>query len=90
MKILYLTLKKQWFDMVKSGHKLEEYRELKDYWHRRFNKHYDAVQFTNGYSPSSPRFLIELRGIDKGVGRPEWGAPNSEVYILRLGNIITS
>lgn len=35
-KILHLTLKKQWFDMIKSGEKKEEYRELKKYWGSRF------------------------------------------------------
>lgn len=34
-KILHLTLKKKWFDMIKSGLKTEEYREIKDYWVRR-------------------------------------------------------
>ena len=29
MKTLTLSLKKQWFDMIKSGEKKEEYREIK-------------------------------------------------------------
>lgn len=46
MKILHLTLKKEWFDMVASGEKPEEYREIKPYWQSRLEgKHYDAVQF---------------------------------------------
>ena len=32
MKTLHLTLKKQWFDMIESGEKKEEYREIKPYW----------------------------------------------------------
>jgi len=32
MKILHLTLNKKWFDMILSGEKKEEYRELKKYW----------------------------------------------------------
>ena len=28
MKTLHLNLKKQWFDMILSGEKKEEYREL--------------------------------------------------------------
>jgi hypothetical protein len=32
MKVLHLTLKKKWFDMIASGEKKEEYREVKDYW----------------------------------------------------------
>jgi hypothetical protein len=32
MKTLTLSLKKKWFDMIKSGEKKEEYRELKYHW----------------------------------------------------------
>ena len=32
MKTLTLSLKKQWFDLIKSGEKKEEYRELNYYW----------------------------------------------------------
>jgi hypothetical protein len=35
MKKLRLTLKKKWFDMILSGEKKEEYREIKEYWVRR-------------------------------------------------------
>lgn len=31
-KPLHLTLKKKWFDMIRSGDKTEEYREIKSYW----------------------------------------------------------
>lgn len=33
---LYLPLKKKWFDMIKSGEKLAEYREISEYWFKRF------------------------------------------------------
>ena len=50
MRILHLTLKKKWFDMIASGEKREEYRELKPYWHKRLmDKTYDAIKFRNGY-----------------------------------------
>ena len=32
MRILHLTLKKKWFDMIASGGKIEEYRDIKPYW----------------------------------------------------------
>lgn len=32
---LTLPLKKKWFDMIKSGEKKEEYREITDYWRKR-------------------------------------------------------
>ena len=42
---MVLTLKKQWFDMILSGVKKEEYRDIKPYWEKRFlryfGQHYD-------------------------------------------------
>jgi hypothetical protein len=35
-KNLQLSLKKQWFDMTKSGIKTEDYREITPYWCNRF------------------------------------------------------
>jgi hypothetical protein len=32
MKVLYLTLKSKWYDMIEAGIKKEEYRELKHFW----------------------------------------------------------
>lgn len=34
--MLTLTIKKKWFDMIKSGEKKEEYREIKPYYDSRF------------------------------------------------------
>ena len=36
MKILDLPLKKKWYEMIESGEKREEYREIKPYWSKRF------------------------------------------------------
>jgi len=84
-----LDAKKQWFDMIASGEKREEYRELKPYWSRRLNKSYDAIKFRNGYRPDSPTMVIELREMLIGLGIVEWGAPESTpVNILVLGKII--
>lgn len=90
MRILHLTLKKKWFDLILSGEKKEEYREIKQYWNKRLaNKTYDAIKFRNGYSPESPSLTIELIGVQRGLGIVEWGAPeNQVVYILKLGAII--
>lgn len=35
MKTLYLPLKKEWYEMIESGRKTEEYREIKPYWRNR-------------------------------------------------------
>lgn len=37
-KPLILPIKKQWFEMIASGEKKEEYREIKPYWNIRFKK----------------------------------------------------
>lgn len=34
-KVLHLSVKKQWFDMISAGEKTEEYREIKPYWIKR-------------------------------------------------------
>lgn len=34
--MLTLPIKKKWFDMILSGEKKEEYREIKPYYERRF------------------------------------------------------
>lgn len=36
-RTLHLTLKKKWFDLILSGKKKEEYREVKDYWVNRLS-----------------------------------------------------
>lgn len=104
MKVLHLTLKKKWFDMVASGEKKEEYRELVDHWNKRLNfgnlsdvsinmyflpKRFDAVTFIHGYQPNSPRTTLEWKGIEIGMGKPEWGAePGKEYFVIKLGEII--
>ncbi len=89
MNILSLTLKKQWFNLILSGEKTEEYREIKPYWNVRLKKNYDVIRFRNGYISTSPWFMIQYKGFYCGNGRPEWGAPkNQRVYILKLGKII--
>ena len=91
-RVLHLTLKKKWFDMIASGEKREEYREMKPYWSKRLMGHkFDAIQFRNGYTPESPTVLVEVRELLSGLGIPEWGAPaEKEVFILRLGKILSA
>ena len=98
MKTLYLTLKKKWFDMILSGEKTEEYREMKPYWLRLANATlmYDKIRFVNGYGKDRPSFEIELKdvvfaGRDFDIkGNEDWGADNStNFYILKLGRILS-
>lgn len=90
MRILTLTIKRKWFDMIVSGTKREEYREIKPHWNRILRLHqYDAVRFRNGYRKDSPTAIFRLNGMMKGLGIIAWGAPEAQrVYILKLGERI--
>ena len=46
MKKLHLKLKKKWFDLILSGEKKEEYREIKSYWFSRLVFHHlDVIKY---------------------------------------------
>ena len=86
MKILHLTLKKKWFDLIASGEKTEEYRECKPYWAKRLKnqvgyKQFDEIHFKNGYGKDVPFMRVEFRGI---VQRIMLG---KGVFVIRLGKI---
>lgn len=47
MKILDLPLKKEWYNMIESGEKKEEYREIKPFWIKRLtNLNQDSLLFS--------------------------------------------
>ena len=87
---LHLTLKKNWFYLILSGEKKEEYREIKPYWEKRLiGKKYDRIIFRNGYGDNVPWFAIELKGITQGTRKSEWGAEEGKLYfVLSLGEIV--
>lgn len=109
MKTLSLPLKKEWYNMIESGVKTEEYREIKPYWKQRLLKYgncwgnnslvvetynkgfllfekYEIVKFSYGYTKRTMTF--EIKEIVIGKGNPEWGAPNEDVFIIKLGERI--
>jgi len=90
---LHLNLKREWFDMIQAGIKLEEYRDLSDYWKVRMVKakayNVKTITFSNGYAKDRDQFVIELKYITIRTGIIEWGAEKGKVYFcLHLGNII--
>ena len=91
-KTLHLTIKKKWFDMILSGEKTEEYRDIKPYYNLRLiGQDYDTVVFRNGYARDAPSLTIELKTIRFGTGKPEWGAEEGKTYfVLSLGKIINT
>lgn len=94
--MLTLPIKKKWYDMILSGDKKEEYREIKPYYTSRFKnlmKRGSAwtpvrtVRFRNGYSKNSPTLVASIT-ISEGYGLERWGAKRGErYYILTIRNV---
>lgn len=99
-EVLDLSLTYHWFDEIAAGRKLEEYRELTDFYRSRLYvplnqwhgadifRHYDAVRFHRGQG-SPTTLLVECIGIRIGYGRVDWGAPKGkQVFVIQLGDIL--
>lgn len=87
-RVLHLTLKKKWFDMIEAGEKKEEYREVKAYWLNRIKTadQFTHVSFTHGYARDARRMVFEIKNISCREGRPEWGAdPGRMHFVIELG-----
>ena len=92
LRVLRLTLKKKWFDMIASGEKREEYREQGKWIDSRVNanKEYDVVEFKNGYGKNAPICVVEYRGYDVKPGFPAWGAESGKRYkVIYLGRVLS-
>lgn len=53
--VLKLTVKKEWFDLIKSGKKTEEYREIKPYWLVRF------IEWKGMSKPLKEEMCVDLK-----------------------------
>lgn len=99
--MLTLPIKKKWFDLILSGKKKEEYREIKPYYKLRFKTIFEMypysynphgldeqkIIFRNGYSKDSPSFVAKCK-LSIGYGYPGWGAvPMNLYYVLSIGEI---
>lgn len=86
MILLELIVTGQWYDMIERGDKKEEYRTLSNHWVSRiwYNKDkIKAIRFHRGYTNTT--MTLKCEGITIGKGNPQWGAPEEEVLILKLG-----
>ncbi len=98
MKILHLTLKKKWFDLIASGEKKHEFRESKPYWDKRLTdgnvgKDFDIVRFKNGYG-DVPTIDVEFKGIS--FSGPKLFTPKHgekiwpETIVISLGKVLSN
>lgn len=104
IKILHLNLKRKWYEMISSGEKKEEYREIKTYWTKRFLANFDSIghgrfepefkefnviAFKNGYGKNAPTLFVEFKGIKIDEAKPEWSNNwAGDVFVIKLGNAI--
>ena len=90
--------------MIERGVKTEEYREIKPYWSKRLintecplfsvrfgykqanENGYTHVKFSYGYTKRTMTFKINE--ITIGKGNKDWGAPDEDVFIIKLGERI--
>ena len=82
--MITLPIKKQWFDMIVSGEKKEEYRDYTPYYLSRFGTYFEkriTIRLRNGYHADSPYAICEVIP-HYGYGRAEWGAEPEKKYIV--------
>lgn len=95
--MLTIPIRKHWWKMIYDGVKFEEYREIGDYWRKRFfhaglldaegqpvkNAVADII-LANGYGAKAPQLGVRVT-LRIGKGEPKWGAePGKEYYILPI------
>jgi hypothetical protein len=63
-KVLHLNLYRKYFDQILKGEKTTEYREVTPYWSKRLEgRHYDVIQFRNGYAKVAPMMIVAFKGV---------------------------
>ena len=101
---LNLPIARKWFDMIASGKKREEYRDVDNaQCCRLFNKAGRnrcilpdgiAAIFRNGYRPDSPALVVTIEGLTmRGRGEikhPEWGETKTPHFVIKLGVVVSS
>ena len=91
MKILYLPLKAEYFDAIKSGEKKFEYRLANRYWGRRLSgETFDKIVLMKGYpkkGDTSRRIERPWRGCHKArIYHKHFGKRKVEVYAIRVND----
>lgn len=89
MKVLQLALRRKWFEAIRDGSKLEEYRLASPYWKRRLEgKTFDKVVLTLGYPPRedlSRRIESPWLGVSRRIVQSEeWDNEPRDVFVIPL------
>ncbi len=90
MKTLHLNLKKEYFDAIKSGEKMLEYRRYTSFWRKIIEgKDFDQILIKCGYPPAEDGQRIIARawlGYEiQTITHPHFGPDPVEVFAIRVG-----
>lgn len=102
--VLNLTIKKRWLDMIASGEKREEYRDIytrgSQRWQRRIRDailkdEFATAIFRAGYRMNSPAVLVRIDDafpnpvrVPPSRPHPEWGEPLAPHWVIEIGEVI--
>lgn len=90
--MLCLPIKMKWLEMIASGEKKDEYREIKPYWTTRFKNvfpfdgdnpipgHIVNITLKAGYDINSPSLVVSV-SLSIGTGREDWGSSQRRVIL---------
>lgn len=89
MSTLTLPLKAEYFDAIRDGTKLEEYRLVNDYWTKRLvGRAYDRIVLTKGYPRADDherRLTRPWRGYSiKEITHPHFNNVPTQVFALSV------
>lgn len=85
-------MKAEYFEAIKEGAKLEEYRLMTPYWRKRLEgRRYDRTVLTKGYPPRDDihrRLSLPWRGLRvTTIKHPHFGPEPVEVYAIAVGEL---
>lgn len=89
MANLQLAVNGEYFDQMKSGEKVEEYRLVNDFWNKRIMfREYDRLIITRGYpkrDDQSKRIDIPYDGYEvKMITHPHFGPDPVKVFAIKV------
>lgn len=89
MKNLTIPLNGVYFDQIKAGTKLEEYRLVNAYWIKRlYARQYDRLILTRGYprkDDEDRRINLKYRGFEvKTITHPHFGPEPVQVFAIKI------
>jgi hypothetical protein len=92
---IYLVLKTKWFEMIRSGEKREEYRDLSPHWKRRLMpdgktiRQFRTIRFRLGYRAGAPDMIVECKKVRIGPAKTKWsGGSTNDYFVFMLGDIL--